>query len=263
MIYISTNQYAPEELYQVFGLIEKIKNPLLGIELFPEWHSPVFCEMIEKYLDKFRLYPSSLHGPYYYTEHSKGEGTTEYVKTMDYFRRTLELSKCLNSRYIVYHHNNCQVEQRYREEMVRNSERNLLMLREDAQKFGAHIVVENAGVLSRKNMLFDETQFIKMAEGIPEAILLDIGHAHANGWDLKRVIKTLAHKIIAYHVHNNDGYQDRHDRIFNGTLDSNQFLCWYREYTPQADIVIEYGKQCAKDTDGILEDVACISQALK
>jgi sugar phosphate isomerase/epimerase len=263
MIYISTNQYAPQQLHQVFELIEKIKEPKLGIELFPEWHSPVFCDMVARYTENFRQYPSSLHGPYYYTEHSKGEGTEEYAKALHYFQQTLELSRSLHSSYIVYHHNNCRIEPERREEMVRNSARNLLMLRDEAQKFGARLAIENAGVLSRGNMLFDEAQFIRMAQEIPDAILLDVGHAHANGWDLKQVIKALAPKIIAYHVHNNDGHEDRHERILNGTLNFNRFLAYYREYTPQADIVIEYGKQCAQDTDGIIEDVAYINQALQ
>lgn len=261
-IYISTNQYEPEQLQMVFALMDKINDSLLGIELFPEWHSPVFCDIVRKYMEKFRLYPISLHGPYYHTEHSKCEGTEEYVKTMDYFRQTLELSEKLKSSYIVYHHNNCRVDPKCRAEMVEISSKNLMKLRYEAKLFGMRIVVENAGVRSRGNMLFDEEQFIRMAKEIPDDILLDIGHAHANGWDLHRVIKKLAHKIVAYHVHNNDGFEDNHDRIRNGTLNFAQFLTCYEKYTPQADVVIEYGKQCAQDTDGILEDVAYIKQAL-
>lgn len=261
-IYISTNLYEPEQLEMVFSLLDNMKDSRLGIELFPEWHSPVFCDFVEKYGEKLRLYPISLHGPYYHTEHSKGEGSEEYIKAMDYFHRTLALSKRLDSSYIVYHHNNCRVEPQHRAEMVETSSQNLMKLRREAKAFGARLVVENAGVRSRGNMLFDEEQFIRMAKEIPDDILLDIGHAHANGWDLERVIKTLADKIIAYHVHNNDGFADNHDRIRKGTLDFAQFLAWYDMYTPQADMVIEYGKQCAQDTDGIAGDVAYIKQAL-
>ena len=261
-IYISTNLYKPEQLPMIFSLLDKIGDHSVGIELFPEWQSAVFCHEVTKYRERFRQYPISLHGPYYCTEHTKPEGTEEYARSTDYFRQTLELSHQLNSRYIVYHHNNCRVEPKVRDKMVIISNENLIKLRHAAECFHARIVIENAGVLSRGNMLFDEQQFISMAEKVPDNILLDVGHAHANGWDISRVMQRLAYKIIAYHVHNNDGYEDNHNRIFDGTLDFAQFLACYKKYTPQAEIVVEYGKQCAQDPDGIVQDVAYIAQVL-
>lgn len=261
-IFISTNLYEPEQLAEIFTLMNKIDDCSVGIELFPEWQSEVFCQQLAAQMKNLQQYPISLHGPYYCTEHSKAEGTEEYARSMDYFRQTLGLSKRLKSRYIVYHHNNCRVEAESRQRMVKSSTENLAKLRYEAERFGARIVVENAGVLARGNMLFNEEQFIEMADSIPDDILLDIGHAHANGWDLVRVMKKLAHKIIAYHVHNNDGHDDNHNSILNGTLDFTQFMACYRQYTPQADIVIEYGKQCAQEPDIIVKDVNYIKKIL-
>lgn len=261
-IFISTNLYEPEQLTGIFSLMNKIGDHSLGIELFPEWQSEVFCHKLAEHMESFQRYPIALHGPYYCTEHSKAEGTVEYARSMDYFRQTLKLSQRLKSRYIVYHHNNCRVEAECWQQMVRASTENLITLRREAEHFGARIVIENAGVLARGNMLFNEEQFINMADSIPDAILLDVGHAHANGWDLSQVIKKLAHKIIAYHVHNNDGHEDNHNSILDGTLDFAQFIACYQKYTPQADIVIEYGKQCAQKTDSIAADIDYIKQIL-
>lgn len=261
-IYISTNLYNPEQLKLIFELLDRIDDRSVGIELFPEWQSEVFCHELAEHMEKLQGYPVSLHGPYYRTEHSKPDGTEEYIRSMNYFQQTLELSQKLNGRYIVYHHNNCRVEPGNRESMVKNSMENLMKLRGEAERFNARIVIENAGVLARGNMLFDEEQFIRIAGNLPEDILLDVGHAHANGWDLSRVMKGLAHKIIAYHVHNNDGYEDNHNRILDGTLDFEQFFDDYKKYTPQADIVIEYGKQCAQQPDAIVHDVEWIKKRL-
>lgn len=261
-IYISTNLYKPEQLYMIFNLIDKINDPSVGIELFPEWQSEVFRHEITQHLDRFQQYPISLHGPYYCTEHSEAEGAEQYARSMDYFHKTLELSQKLNSRYIVFHHNNCRVDPSCREAMIKNSTINLCKLRSEAERFDARIVIENAGVLAQGNMLFDEGQFISMANSMPDDILLDVGHAHANGWNMNFVMQKLAHKIIAYHVHNNNGRADNHNRIHDGTLDFSQFLGWYKKYTPQADIVIEYGKQCVQETNGIVDDVAYIKNAL-
>ncbi|CUH96634.1 hypothetical protein P22_2724 [Propionispora sp. 2/2-37] len=261
-IYISTNLYEPEQLQLIFTLLDRIGDPSIGIELFPEWQNEAFRRRLAEYMETLQQYPISLHGPYYCTEHTRAEGTEEYARSMDYFRQTLELSQRLNSRYIVYHHNNCRVEPEYREAMLTASTENLAKLRREAEAFGARLVIENAGVLARGNVLFDEAQFISMAGSMPEDILLDVGHAHANGWDISHVIQTLAHKITAYHLHNNDGYQDNHNRICQGTMEFAQILACCKKYTPQADIVIEYGKQCAQDPDGIADDVAYIKTVL-
>ncbi|MDU2063311.1 MAG: sugar phosphate isomerase/epimerase [Sporomusaceae bacterium] len=262
-LYISTNMYGPEDLPNIFPLLAATHAECVGIELFPEWHDPVFSKVIEKYGDAFSQYPISLHGPYYRTEHSKPIGSKEYLQAMDFFQQTLQLSQQFHSKYIVYHHNNCRVAANERDEMVRVADENLKQLSEVAKPFGAQIVVENAGVLSRGNMLFDEAQFIQMAQEISQAILIDIGHAHANGWNLERLIEKLAHKTVAYHVHNNDGREDQHNRILDGTLDFDRFLTLYKKFTPQADIVIEYGKHCAQDTAGILADAAYIREKLR
>lgn len=261
-MYISTNLYKPQQLQEIFTLVDKVAVPV-GIEIFPEWQSEDFCTVIKKYHDAFRQYPITLHGPYYGTEHSKPEGTKEFAQATAYFAKTLELSQSLHAGHIVFHHNNCPVDATHKQEMIAISTENLLKLRHSAAAFGARIVVENAGVLARKNMLFDQDEFIEMAGNIEEKILLDIGHAYANGWDIRYVMEKLADKITAYHVHNNDGHEDKHDRIFNGKFKFANFIDWYKMYTPDADIVVEYGKQCAQDIDGIAADVSYISQNIK
>ena len=188
-IYISTNLYKPEQLPMIFNLLDKIGDPLVGIELFPEWQSAVFDREMATHGEQFQQYPLSLHGPYYCTEHASPEGTAEYDRSMEYFRQTFALSQRLDSRYIVYHHNNCRVDPKLRDKMINISTSNLMKLRHAAKHFHARIVIENAGVLSHGNVLFDEAQFIHMAQNVPEEILLDVGHAHANGWDISRVMK--------------------------------------------------------------------------
>ena len=94
-----------------------------------------------------------------------------------------------------------------------------------------------------------------MAKSIDNTILIDIGHAFANGWNLERVIKELKDKIVSYHLHNNNGINDSHDLITNGKLNMDEFMKLYKEYTPKADLVIEYGAHCANATNNIVEDI--------
>jgi len=254
-IYISTNLYTPNELENIFTVLDKINDKNIGIEIFPEWQDGQFIDTINKKLNKFKDYHISLHGPYYGTEHSKEKGTMAYEISKEYFISTLELSKDLNSKYIVYHHNNCKVELKNKREMIKNSSENLLELNELAKAYGTDIVVENAGVLSHNNMLFNEKEFIAMAKSISNKILIDIGHAFANKWDLNYVISELKDKIAAYHLHNNDGVEDNHNRIRNGKLNIDSFFEIYKKYTPDAELVLEYSKNCREDMEGIIADV--------
>ncbi|OPJ58559.1 sugar phosphate isomerase/epimerase family protein [Clostridium oryzae] len=254
-IYISTNMYVPMELENIFSLMEKLKDCDVGIELFVEWQDENFIKVIEKNMNKFKLYKSSLHGPYYSTEHSKKIGTKEYELSKKYFIKTLELSKKLNSKHIVYHHNNCKVTPGNRKDMLKHSTDNLIELTELAHKYGTDVVVENTGTVFNNNLLFNETQFIEMAKSIENNILIDIGHAFINRWDMHSVIKNLNNKITAYHLHNNYGTVDSHNRIKDGSLDIDKFFDLYEKYTPAADLIVEYGKNCNKDEEGIVEDI--------
>lgn len=254
--------YTPSELENIFSLLDKINDNNIGVELFPEWQDRQFIDALHKNLNKFKNYNSSLHGPYYNTEHSKKKGSMGYEISKEYFISTLELSKQLNSKYIVYHHNNCKVRPENRTEMISNSAENLLELNEISKAYGVDIVVENAGVLSRDNMLFDEEQFIEMSKAIDNKILIDIGHAFANNWNLNNVMNELKDKIVAYHLHNNDSVEDNHNRIRDGKLNIDNFFESYKKYTPGAHLVLEYSENCSKDVKGIIEDVNEVKRIL-
>lgn len=261
-IYISTNLYNPDQLEEIFSLLDKINDRSIGIELFVEWQNDVFIKFIDDNIDRLKDYKISLHGPYYETEHSAEKGSLEYIRTNEYFNSTLEISKELNSRYIVYHHNNCKVVQENKERMIEASSENLIDLNENAKEYDSKIVVENCGVISHENMLFNEKEFIEMAKSIPNNILIDIGHAFANKWYIENIIMELKDKIVAYHIHNNDGFEDNHNRINDGKLSFDKFLDLYKKYTSDADLVLEYGKQCYKDVFGIIEDIEYIKNKL-
>ena len=75
--------------------------------------------------------------------------------------------------------------------MLRDSCANYRRVEELFRPLGIPVAVENAGVMDRNNMLLDESGFVSLcrAEGYP--VLIDIGHANANGWDLRSVMERL------------------------------------------------------------------------
>lgn len=254
-IYISTNLYQANEFEKIFTILKLLDDPTVGIEIFPLWHDPEFEGVLKQNLARLKEVPICFHGPYYFTEHSEPKGSLMYQRARDYYQKTFEYAKELNCKYIVFHHNNCPVIPEKRGEMVLNAGANLQELNELAKAYQIMNLVENAGTIHSQNMLFDEEQFISIFEEIDNQCLIDIGHAHCNGWDLENVIKRLGPKIVGYHLHNNYGTLDEHNRINDGTLDIDAFFKAYRRFTPNADLVLEYSSKLNRDIEGICEDV--------
>lgn len=259
-VLLSTNMYDKGMLKRVLKYLLEFKGRI-GVEVFPLFQDAGYEDELINCMKVLETIPSSFHGPYYRAEHSAFKGSEEYVRTMDYVRKTLEYCKKLNSKYMVFHHNNCKVKKEHREEMIRNSCENF---REMEKLFGEAqipVYVENAGVMDRGNMLFNQEEFIALCKNEKYRVLIDIGHAHANGWNLSDTMEALKDQIKAYHIHNNDGIHDDHNRIMDGTLDFDKFISDYRRFTPEADFVVEYSREVADDEDGIKEDVDYILKA--
>ena len=105
---ISTNMYKAEDFKRVLPYVEKWKGQV-GVEVFPMFHREIFAPILEESMGILSSVPVSFHGPYYKAEHSAPKGTPEYAYTMELVEQTLRYSERLNSRYMVFHHNNCVV----------------------------------------------------------------------------------------------------------------------------------------------------------
>ena len=104
---------------------------------------------------------------------------------------------------------------------------------------GIRLAAEN--LCSGNPPLFNEEQFLEIFRRIPDLnCCIDVGHALATGMDITRLQKTLGSRICAYHLHNNDGTRDAHNRLREGCMGWNQFAENAKLYTPDATGIIEY-----------------------
>ncbi len=259
---VSTNVYKPGQLARVIPHLHAFRGQI-GVELFPMFDADCYEEELLQCEPEFEGIPVSFHGPYYETEHSAAFGTPEYNRSMELICKTLPYCVRLQSRYLVFHHNNIPVKQECREEMIRVSRENYREIAELFRPYQIPVVVENAGVLDRGNMMFEQNAFIQLCKEEHYPVLIDIGHAYANGWNLEQTMEALKDQIMAYHIHNNDGIHDSHQRIFNGSLDFSKFLAAYRRLTPDADLVLEYSPDVADDEAGIQEDIAWLLDQIR
>lgn len=256
-ILLSTNMYDIGELNKVLPIVEAMEGKV-GIEVFPLFHLKGYEEELKNCLPVLKTLPVSFHGPYYDAEHSAIKGSDEYNRTMSYMKKTLEYAQHLSCKYMVYHHNNCQVLESRKMEMLDVANKNFREIEEMYAKANIPVFVENAGVINRGNMILNQEEFIALCIKEQYRVLIDIGHAHANGWNLSETIESLKDQIEAYHIHNNDGIHDSHNRILEGSLDFEQFVLDYKKFTPDADIVVEYSRASSNDDEGIQEDLSYI-----
>ncbi len=253
MLLLSTFVNNRVDFGEVLNIAEKY--PRVGLEIFPFWERPGYDDMLEKYKERLLKLPISVHEQYYESEHSVDENNEKYAFTMEVTKKAIDLTQELGGKYLVYHYNNMEVLPHKRREMLENARKNLFKINGMAKEVGVEVLIENVGVLSRNNTILNEQEFIEECLNMPNNVLIDIGHAWCNGWNLERVISALKNKIVSYHIHNNNGRDDQHNRMHDGTLDFDGFVELYRKYTPNAEIVLEYYLPERENLDEIEEDI--------
>lgn len=109
------------------------------------------------------------------------------------------------------------------------------------ESYGIKVLIENVGLRTKNNVLFDLPEYIALFDIFPQAgALLDTGHAHVNGWDIPAVVKALGERLTACHVHDNDGNGDAHLPVGQGDIGWAAYFAAVKKYAPQATQVFEY-----------------------
>ncbi|SUB57433.1 sugar phosphate isomerase/epimerase family protein [Peptoniphilus lacrimalis] len=256
MIYISTNMYKAESFEKVYKICDKVDFPI-GIEVFLMFGDNDYYNILKDNIEKLKKLPITFHEPYYGTDHTYSEGEI-FQRTNDYLKLTHEFS-VLNPKYMVYHYNNRKIDDR--EKMLEVTRKNL---DEFSKYFDFPLLIENVGVKDRDNVLLNQDEFIEECLNRKEGVLIDIGHANANSWKFEKLISSLKGKIKSYHLHTNDGIKDEHRSIFEigkSPIISN-ILKLIKEYTPNADLVLEYSNYYEDKEDLVAEDVKKLKNLL-
>lgn len=248
MIYVSTNMYHTRDLQKVFSIVEAVSD--IGIELFPLFHDPEFEKELQHLMPDFLKYPLTFHEPYYETDHAAPHGSSAEAETERQMRLAFSYAKSMRPKYMVFHYNNSR---------IGNAQKMKKIARENLQRYRqtspAPILIENTGVAVLNNVLFSEEEFIAEAKQTGGGVLMDVGHANANGWDIEKLVGELSDSIQSYHLHSNDGIHDSHHRIFQNTPDYHHLIPIFQEKTPGADLVIEYQRGYSGREKEVVEDI--------
>ena len=230
----------------------------LGFELLPMFDLPGFTDNLDRNLDLFSGSPLMFHEPVWGVEHSAPKGSSAYEESLFYLRLTKKYADILHPAGMVIHLSNGPVPAGAEGAMLETSLRNL----EEIQDLFSRVplLVENTGIRADGTLLLDQTAFTDLCRSRDFRVLIDVGHANANGWDLPKLIGDLQNQIAGFHLHNNDGVHDLHDRIRNGTLDFPALVGLIDRLVPDVPRVIEYTRP-AFHGPVLAEDIAYL-QAL-
>ncbi|MBQ7170466.1 MAG: TIM barrel protein [Synergistaceae bacterium] len=236
-IYINTC-VLPRCQLETAGIYRGAFGDKVCFELLPMFDLPEFEANLEANIDFLRESPVSFHEPVFCVEHSAPKGSTAYEESMRHIMLTKKYADILHPVHMVYHLNNCAVAPETKDAMLATSLANLEEIREIFS--GVQIVVENVGTDVKGDKLLGQEEFTALCREKGFDVLVDIGHANANSWDIRRLIHDLKSQIRAFHLHNNDGVRDLHNRLGNGTINFADLMPYIRSEVPEADLIIEY-----------------------
>ena len=210
----------------------------VGFELLPMFDLADFEANLEANIKFFSECSVCFHEPVWGVEHSAPKGSPEYSAGMYHITLTKKFADILHPSHMVYHLNNCKVTPDAKASMLADS---LANLEEMHTLFpGIPLLVENVGTDVKGDKLLSQQEYTDLCIEKNFDVLIDVGHANANSWDIFRLVDDLKEQIRAFHLHNNDGVHDLHNRLRDGTIDFTRFIPYIHGKVPDAELIIEY-----------------------
>jgi len=208
----------------------------MGLEIFYEFGDDYYWEAVirEAYSER-PVQGLSLHGPCVGVNLAEA-GHEHYLCA---YERAFRFAAEWDADYVVVHTNEGYRDQpeRVRARIKFRLERLLSM----AAAYDVDLLVENVGLKTQKNLLFDFDDYFALLAAFPRAgALLDTGHAHINGWNLGKTVQRLGTRVRACHIHDNDGKVDKHLCIGNGSIQWDGFFQAIGESAADMTLVFEY-----------------------
>lgn len=240
--------------------------PEIGIEIFYEWGSETYWELALTDIMRERTGKFSIHAPYQgsITEMSL---TTQEDAMFEYLKQPFRLYHRFGGEGYVVHMNAPYPDEpspAEKAERLKRVEDRLARLNDICTREGVAMLVENLAYGHGLKTLCDQEDFLGLFKNNPALnCIVDTGHAVLGGIDICAVQKALGSRLKAYHLHDNDGYEDLHQRVGTGVIDWNRFGEGAKLYTPGAQFIMEYNANAVSGLNDYVEDANKIRIMLK
>lgn len=224
----------------------------IGLELFVEFGDDFFWEAWIQRLMKARKGSVSIHGPFQNVDFSNNAFSDETLHFI--FERTFRLARDWNAEYVVVHPNAPYQRQDMQRSLSKQTVyRRLQSLITLAEDYCIPLAVENMGYEKKSELLLSENEYLSLFDFFPTLhSVIDVGKLHLAEWDFEKILRKLKSKVIAYHIHDNDGQRDQHLGMGLGSFSWDSFWRAFNLFTPSALIVLEYIQMPMKK---ILQDI--------
>lgn len=240
-IFVSSLLRGMPRMEEVARWANGLGDPQTGVELIAFTHDADYWKRLRAVLETLSC-PVSFHGPYVGTEGTSPQGSEAWQHLVESYRDVFSLAREYGVCHVVYHMTQLGCLPEEAASRRAEAEKTVGLLAEMADGQGVQLLVENLPYpTGGKVPLYTNEQYAEFFRQYPRhKSIIDVGHAHMNGMDIPAFLQEHGDRVLAYHFHNNDGVRDQHNHIFDGTFSYQDFAPFYRRYTPQASIVMEY-----------------------
>lgn len=156
------------------------------------------------------------------------------------YKKAIEFAGMIQASHVVIHPGFCFSPVFDKRLAKQRAEDYIHQLCEFAKPLNVKLAIENVGY--NGSSIFTQDEFISFLENIHDTAgyLLDIGHANLNRWDIPQIMKQTKDRLIALHVHDNNGTGDDHLPIGEGTVPWQEIFKTIHEQSIDCQLILEY-----------------------
>ena len=213
----------------------------IGYEIFWECGSEDTWRNTMDLLNAKQQHPFSIHSPYFFVDLSLPGDTDRMFEEL---KRPFDLYHRYNGEFYVVHtfdHMTYPHDEAFEADCRKRSIERLGKFNEICRENGVQMLAENIAFGGDERYLFTQDQFLDIFRQLPDlGCIIDLGHAALSEMDVYEMQKELKGRIKAYHLHDNNGKADSHQKMFAGIRDWEKFAKGVAEFTPDATGVMEY-----------------------
>ncbi|WP_203363274.1 sugar phosphate isomerase/epimerase [Bacillus sp. REN10] len=156
------------------------------------------------------------------------------------YKKAIEFAGLIRASHVVIHPGFCFSPVFNKQTAQQRATHYINELCQVAKPRNVKLAIENVGY--NGSSLFTQEEYTNFLHDIDETagFLIDTGHAHLNNWDIPQLIKDTKDRLLALHIHDNDGTGDDHLPIGEGTIKWNTLFAAINKYAANCELILEY-----------------------
>lgn len=181
----------------------------------------------------------SLHPPAWDTNLTSENKAIREASCNEY-QKAILFASLIEAKYVVIHPGFTYAPVFGKTEARKRAGESIAKLNEVAKPAGIKLAVENVGYGGTAIFTCDE--YVEFVAGLDDNIgyIIDTGHAFLNNWDIPELIQRTKSRLLALHLHDNNGTCDEHLVIGQGIIDWEPVYESLRATATNFKLVLEY-----------------------